>query len=385
MNLTILVDENIPAAEQYFGALGTVRRINGRQITPSQLKGVDALLVRSVTPVNKALLERSPVRFVGTATSGFDHIDRGYLERTGIGFAHAPGSNANSVIEYVLAAIAAVDDQLERLLAGGTVGIIGYGVIGRAMAARLDALGIGYCAYDPWLDEASISSPGSLAQVLDCDVITLHAQLTREQPWPSYHLLTEAELGRIRPDALLINASRGPVVDNSALLHLLGSGGGPTVVLDVWEGEPAINGALLGKVVLGTPHIAGYSLDGKMLATKMLSDELCRHFGLASPVATSAAAGLEPLRLPQGLSGARLIRYLLQQRYDIHQDDTRLRKALSGASPAQAAADFDLLRKHYPQRRELAAGIVTGCFSSPGNEALVRALGCTPRPVENDV
>ena len=180
MSLTILADENIPAAEHYFGALGQVRPVNGRKLNSSALADVDALLVRSVTTVNKDLLEGTPVRFVGTATSGFDHIDRSYLQDRGIGFAHASGSNANSVVEYVLAAIAASGDKLEQLLAGGTVGIIGYGVIGRAVAARLDALGIDYLACDPWLDPATISRRGSLEQVLACDAITLHAELTRQ-------------------------------------------------------------------------------------------------------------------------------------------------------------------------------------------------------------
>ncbi len=228
MSLTILADENIPAVEYYLGGIGRVKRVNGRTLQRAQLESVDVLLVRSVTRVDAALLDGCAVKFVGTATSGFDHIDREYLDERGIAFAYAPGSNANSVVEYVLAAIAAVGDKLEQLLAGGVVGIVGYGFIGKAMAARLAAMGIRHRIYDPWLDPDSIPHAADLDAVLDCDVVTLHPQLVRQQPWPSYHLLGVAQLQRLRPDALLINASRGSVVDNAALLEQLDSGQGPS-------------------------------------------------------------------------------------------------------------------------------------------------------------
>ena len=159
VSFTLLADENIPAVDTYFGAFASIRRVAGRTLDHSQLQGVDLLLVRSVTRVDEALLRGSAVKFVGTATSGFDHIDRDYLAQHNIGFAHAPGSNANSVVEYVLAAIAAVEDKLELLLAGGSIGIIGYGVIGKAVAARFDALGIRCRIYDPWLAQHTIPYP----------------------------------------------------------------------------------------------------------------------------------------------------------------------------------------------------------------------------------
>ncbi len=196
MTLRILADENIPAVEHYTGGLGAVTRFSGRSLRPEHLAGVDVLLVRSVTKVDAELLHNSGVRFVGTATSGVDHIDRDYLRQQGIGFQHAPGSNANSVVEYVLAAIAGVGDHLERVLAGAPVGVIGFGVIGRAVAARLHALDINYCVYDPWLDRAVIDHPAELAQVLDCAVVTLHAELTDRQA-----LAQQAPAGRPCPGA----------------------------------------------------------------------------------------------------------------------------------------------------------------------------------------
>jgi len=378
VSLSILADENIPAVEHYFGGGVAVRRVGGREMQRSHLQGVDVLLVRSVTQVNEALLHDTSVKFVGTATSGVDHIDQDYLHQQGIGFAHAPGSNANSVVEYVLAAIAAVADKLEQLLAGGTVGIVGYGVIGSAMAARLGALGIHYRVYDPWLDDEAISHPASLARVLGCDVITLHCELTHAQPWPSFHLLGEDELACVHPDGLLINASRGPVVDNRAMLALLKTGRGPATVFDVWEGEPQIQYALLDQVTLGSAHIAGYSLDGKLLATRMLSDAAALQLGLTLPDQGSPAGEPEALAVPDALVGAALMRHLLRTRYDIRRDDALLRSATLGVDIDQAAVNFDLLRKQYRERRELLGSTVHGDFQSQGDLELVRGLGCVP-------
>jgi len=382
VSLEILADENIPAVEHYFGAGAvtgaTVRRVAGRQLQCSHLEGVDVLLVRSVTQVNEALLHDTSVKFVGTATSGVDHIDQVYLLQQGIGFAHAPGANANSVVEYVLAAIAAVTDKLEQLLAGGTVGIVGYGMIGSAMAVRLRALGIDYWVYDPWLDKKAISNPASLIRVLGCDVVTLHCEMTRQPPWPSFHLLGEAELACLQPGGLLINASRGPVVHNQAMLALLETGRGPATVFDVWEGEPRILHALLDRVTLGSAHIAGYSLDGKLLATRMLCDAIALQVGLALPGQGNPAGEPEALAVPDSLVGAALMRHLLKARYDIGRDDALLRGATLGQDVAQAALGFDLLRKQHRERRELLGSTVHGDFKSQRDIELVQGLGCVP-------
>jgi erythronate-4-phosphate dehydrogenase len=342
----------------------------------TQLDGADILLVRSVTRVDETLLSGSTVKFVGTATSGFDHIDRDYLARNNIGFSHAPGSNANSVVEYVLAGIAAVGDKLEQLLAGGTVGIVGYGVIGKAVAARFAALGVQCRIVDPWLERSSIPDVAELDEILDCDIVSLHAELTTRQPWPSHHLLRLRELQRLRPDALLINASRGPVVDNSSLLTHLDAHPGRLTVLDVWEGEPNINAALLEQVTLGTAHIAGYSMDGKLLATRMLSEAVRQYFKLSRDASTRPAGVLSALRVQDGLSGANLIRHLIQSRYDILLDDSLLRQAVSaGHGTTVHGSRFDELRKTYRERRELAGTVVTG-LRSPDDLAIGRALGC---------
>lgn len=339
--------------EEYFGALGTVRRVEGRSLTAADLEHVDVLLVRSVTKVGQALLAGSPVRFVGTATSGFDHIDLNYLADNGIGFSHAPGSNANSVVEYVLAAIASTENKLEQLMAGSRLGIVGFGNIGSALARRCDALGIDYRVYDPWLEQSTVSNAASLEQVLACDVISLHPELGRTGAWPSYHLLGEDELAGLSPRALMINASRGGIVDNDALLRLRQRGLGPTSVLDVWEGEPAISAQLLRLVALGTAHIAGYSTDGKYRATKMLRDAAFVHLGLEAGGEELTVDLPTALEVPPALSGAALVRWALGTCYDILEDNALLRGVTLGPSTDEAAAGFDALRKNYRRRREL--------------------------------
>ena len=378
MTLTLLADENIPALEYCLGGGVRLRRAAGRAIGPELLHDVDILLVRSVTRVDEALLAGSVVRFVGSATSGIDHVDRDYLARRGITFAHAPGANANAVVEYVLAAIAAVDDALERLLDGGAVGIVGCGCVGRSLAQRLAALGIRHRVCDPWLDPRTVPAAATLEAVLDCEVISLHPELTWTEPWPSHHLIGPQALSRLRPGALLINTSRGPVVDNAALCGRLERDTAFRVVLDVWESEPFIDPALLERLALGTPHIAGYSRDGKLRATRMLARAVAERFRLPMPAAESPDGGAPVIRLDAPASRAGLIRRLLQSRYDIREDDRRLRQVVRTAGGKDIAAGFDRLRRTYPERRELAGARVIVRDGTSADRALVEALGCVP-------
>ena len=190
----------------------------------------------------------------------------------------------------------------------------------------------------------------------------------------------DAELRQLRPGSLLINASRGPVVDNSSLLTLLEGGRGPFTVLDVWEGEPDINFALLDQVILGTAHIAGYSLDGKILATRLLVEALAAQMALVPPHKASPVGETPALVLPDSLSGAGLVRHLLHSRYDISRDDAMLRGATLGKIVTSAGEGFDRLRKEYRERRELLGCTVRGEFQSQRDLALVRGLGCVPVP-----
>ncbi|MDX9873628.1 MAG: 4-phosphoerythronate dehydrogenase [Spongiibacteraceae bacterium] len=365
-SLTIVADENMPRVVELFSALGRVRTVAGRTMSAADVADADVLLVRSVTPVNSALLAGSPVRWVGTATIGVDHLDTEWLRTQGIGYANAPGCNAVSVVEYVLSVLAVLDGVLEPLLARqARVGIVGLGNVGGRLLQRLQTMGIEAVGYDPLLagtaDMPAAVRPAlvPLAEVLGCEVICLHTPLTRTGRWPTHHLIGERELGQLQPGSVLLNAGRGPVIDNQALLRTLERRSSALrVVLDVWEQEPAIAPLLLDRVAIGTPHIAGYSLDGKLRGTEMLLAACCTALGLPLSSPQSPATGVSAVELPDpGATGVQLIRDALLAVYDVREDDARLRAAVAGArgDRQQIGAAFDRLRKEYPVRRELSA------------------------------
>lgn len=356
--MNIVADRNIPGLEAYFGDLGDVMQLDGRAIDRASLADADVLLVRSVTRVDAQLLRDTPVRFVGSATSGHDHIARQELAQADIAFAHAHGSNAQSVVEYVLAALCHHRAALEQLLAGAPQGVIGYGRVGRRLVECLEALQIPCRVSDPWLPDEPMAQ-ASLEAVLDCPVISVHSELTREDPWPSYHLLGAQQLSALNPGTLLINASRGPVIDNAALRDRLALRSDIDVVLDVWEGEPAIDLSLMALCSLGTPHIAGYSVDAKLAATAMLRQALGKHLGRNLPVPAHPASAPAPtIELEDGQSTAETLTRLLRARYLIEKDDRRLRDRLAQGADSERGQIFDQLRRDYPARREVAGATV---------------------------
>ncbi len=349
--LTIVADENMPRVREWFAPLGEVRVLPGRTLSAADVRDADVLLVRSVTRVDRALLDGSRVQFVGTATIGTDHLDLDWLRAAGIAVASAPGCNAESVVEYILSALAVTGDLLESLLGRRRhVGIVGLGNVGGRLACRLSALGIDVIGCDP-LVAGSVVPSRSLDEVLAADVVCLHTPLTRGGDHPTWHLLDAARIAALRPGTLLLNAGRGGVIDTAALLQRLRRSADLDVVLDVWEGEPAISVDLLERVRLGTPHIAGYSLDGKLAGTRRVLEACCRHFGLPLPELDDAGAPPR-LLLDAALDEVALLRSAVLQACDIRTDDARMRAALRDDA---GGAAFDALRRHYPVRRELAA------------------------------
>jgi len=353
--MKIIADENIPCVREAFASLGEVTLLPGRGMRPEQVRDADLLLVRSVTRVDRELLAGSRVRFVGSATIGFDHVDRDYLQAQGIGFSTAPGSNATSAAEYVVSALMVLAERRGFDPAGKTVGIIGCGNVGSRVRRKLEALGMRCLVNDPPLQaQGGHGDFVDLERVLEADVITVHVPLTRSGPHPTLHLVDAAFLARLGPGAVFINTARGAVTDNAALDSLLAARTDLAVVLDVWEGEPAINAGLLEKVDLGTPHIAGYSLDGKLRGTEMIYRAACAFLDV--PVQWSAAAALPPapaLELDGGAALLETVRDAVLQCYDVRADDARLRHMLT-LPVAERAACFDRLRKEYPVRREFA-------------------------------
>ncbi len=370
--LHVLADANIPLAAAAFGGSGEVRLLPGEAITSDELREIDVLLVRSVTAIDEALLKGSPVKFVGTATAGTDHIDEDFLRQAGIEFTSAAGSNTTSVVEYTLAALLSTAAAFGTGLRGLTLGVVGCGRIGGELARRVEALGMEVLRCDPPLHEMHPKSPLYVPQeevLARSDIITLHTPLTSadESPHPTFHLIGPAELELMKPDAVLINTARGGVVDNAALKTALQSATISGTVLDVWEDEPGIDVELADLTHIATPHIAGYSFDGKVEGTRMLAEALRewlqRQGGGALP-AWDVEAALRPLQgesltlhaLPvendlDVLDEARWLNVLVRQAYNLRADDTRFRRNVLGAAPPGRAAAFRELRRTYPVRR----------------------------------
>jgi erythronate-4-phosphate dehydrogenase len=376
--MKIIADENIPCAAQAFASLGEVSLVPGRGMQPEQVRDADILLVRSVTAVGPALLEQSSVRFVGSATIGFDHVDRAYLQQRGIGFATAPGCNATSAAEYVVSALLVLAERNGFGLAGKSVGIIGCGNVGSRVRDRLSALDMRCVVNDPPLQaQGGHDDFVSLDEVLQADIITVHVPYTRDGACPTHHLVDDARLRKLQPGTLFINTSRGAVTDNRALDTVLAGRDDLSVVLDVWEGEPAINTSLLQRVGLGTPHIAGYSLDGKLRGTEMIYRSACDWFGQRGQWQAAdflPAGSVIECDEPGDAAVTAMLRAAVFSTYDIRADDARLRAMLALPS-AEQPAYFDRLRKEYPVRREFSTTSVLVDDANSECERVLRALG----------
>lgn len=351
--MKIIVDENIPYGEDAFGTLGDVKTVHGRKISREMLLDASALIVRSITRVDAALLDGTSVRFVGTCTIGEDHVDKKCLKERNIAFSSAPGCNANSVAEYIVAALLVLADRYRFRLEDKTLGIIGVGNVGAKVHQKAEALGMTCVLNDPPRAEATgdpIFRP--LDEILECDIITAHTPLNKSGKHPSWHLLDKEFFRWLKPDAIVINSSRGAVCDNFALEEVLRTGHIRAAVLDVWENEPEPNPVLLEMTGIATPHIAGYSFDGKVNGTRQVYEALCAYW--EKPVAWNPENVLPPADRPElavdpdapdGLSGA------VAAVYDLMQDDAQMRGLLETAPEARSAY-FDGLRKNYPVRRE---------------------------------
>lgn len=351
--MKIVVDENIPLVDEFFGGWGEVVKVPGRQMSSVDVNDADALIVRSVTEVNESLLTGSKVRFVGTCTIGVDHLDQAYLNDRGIVWTNAPGCNANSVVEYVYSALS----YLNINWLGLNVGIIGRGNVGGRLYSRLKAQGVNVVCYDPNLDASCVPDMVDLPTVLACDVVSLHTPLVKTGAYPSFHLLDTDKLLQLKRGAVLLNAGRGAVIDNQALLSVLKERPDLRVVLDVWEPEPDISLALLDRVELGTPHIAGYSYDGKLNGTEMVYQSFCKVFDITPHTSLKALASPltnNRLAISPDLDNWTNAQQLIKQVYDIAKDDRNLRNLAMQAQKGELSfgAGFDRLRKHYPVRRE---------------------------------
>lgn len=364
--MKIVVDENMPYAQTLFSQLGEVVALPGRAIRATDLIDADALMVRSVTQVSHALIDGATrLRFVGSATAGEDHLDFNALHAQGIHGTAAPGCNKVGVAEYVISALLVLAQQQGFKLTDRTVGIVGVGHVGHYLAERLAALGIKTLLCDPPRQEQE-----NLTEMVDIDtliaqsdVVTFHTPLTTTGAHPTYHLMNQARLDALASGSILINAARGPIVDNQALKARLARGD-IDAVLDVYEQEPEVDLALMDQLTFATPHIAGYGLEGKARGTTMVFNALCEHLGLPHRAHASELLPTAPIphvALAQPWQQSDLMA-LTQLVYDIRRDDSDFRRAMYAAGDDKLAqrTAFDQLRKNYWDRREYSAITVAG-------------------------
>ena len=280
--MKVIVDNKIPYIREALSKLADeVVYLPGKEFTPEVVKDADALITRTRTRCSRQLLEGSSVKFIGTATIGFDHIDTAYCQEAGIAWSNCPGCNAGGVEQYIHAVLLLLQRERGIDLKKSCLGIVGVGHVGSRVQQMAERLGMRVLVNDPpRADQGEKEFTDLKTLTAECDVITFHTPLIREGKYATYHLAHADFFNALKPNAVVINSSRGEVVETGAVLNALKEGKIADAIIDVWENEPNINLELLDKVFIGTPHIAGYSADGKINATRMVLEALCRHFHL---------------------------------------------------------------------------------------------------------
>lgn len=367
--LKITADDAIPFLRGVFEPFAQVTYLPGAAIAQSDLKDTDALIIRTRTKCNAKMLAGTGVRIIASATIGMDHVDTAECEKLGIRCVNAPGCNASSVAQYMVSVLAAESAETGKALAGRTLGIVGVGHVGKKVAAAAAALGMKVLLNDP--PRARAEGPAGfvgLDRILaESDYITMHTPLDRNYPDRTYHLADEEFFLKAVRKPFFINASRGPVTDRNALKSALITGRIRGAALDVWEDEPDIERELLDMVRIATPHIAGYSADGKAAGTAMAVRAVASFFGI------DALADFQPSGVPSPdpavltLPADHPVEAAVFASYDVRKDDAALRKD---------PGSFESLRKHYPVRREFPAYRIGNAEKiSPAARSVLRSLG----------
>ena len=357
--MIIAVDAAIPYWEEAFSNVGSTRPFSAGKLKPEDIRDADILAVRSVTSVNASLLEGSSIQFVAAASAGIDHIDQNYLKARGIRFIHAAGCNADSVSEYIVTALYTVASRRKWELKGKSLAVIGVGNVGSRVARKARALGMDVLLCDPPLrDSTGDPQYRPLDEVLAADILSFHVPLVFEGPYPTWHMVDRKTLDRLSPKQFLVNSSRGAVIDNRELKAALQESRLQGAILDVWEEEPRVDYSLLELLDIGTSHVAGSSLDGKIRATEMIREAICQLLGIHLPLDLAKAYPKTRLLHPsQEAKGQDGVLSVLLQAYDILKDDAALR-ALHDLAPEDAAMGFELLRTKYAFRPEFHHFIV---------------------------
>lgn len=349
--MKIIADENLAFTDYFFAEFGEIQHKAGRTLTHKDVQDAEALLVRSVTQVNESLIHNTSLKFVGSATIGTDHLDIDALQKNQIAWSNAAGCNAQAVAEYVITALLHIRPTLIDAENKFTLGIVGLGNVGTRLAYMANLLGWNVLGYDPFVQRSEIDQVEFDQLLNQADAISIHVPLTSHGDYPTRHLFNQQAFAKLKSDTILINSARGAVVEESALIDDIEKNQ-RAVVLDVFEHEPVISEHLLSLVRLVTPHIAGYSLEGKARGTQMIYDAFC------SVMHHQADKRFES-QLPRCdlYFKDRDLKVVLKEKlseiYDIARDDQNLRACLQDGKVDQKA--FDQLRKTYPLRREWAA------------------------------
>lgn len=357
--MKIVCAETVLLGHEAFRSSGETLVIPDREIAREHLLDVDALVVRSKTKVTGDLLSGTPVQFVGTATAGTDHMDLACLEAEGRYWCAAPGCNANSVSEYLVAALLALGGRHAFELAGKTMGVVGCGHVGSRVVNKAEALGMTVLRNDPPLASVS-AAPDYLpleSLLAESDIISLHVPHVNHGPWPTVHLADSLFFEQLRPGAVFINTARGSVCDYDALLDAKRGGTVSHMIVDVWSPEPAFRIDVLEVTDLASPHIAGHSFEGKLNGTLACYQELCDFFGLPRSWDVAASLPAPPCRSieldVQGMGDETALHEIVRQVYDIETDDALIRRA-AARSEIDRSRKFDALRKDYRTRREFS-------------------------------
>jgi erythronate-4-phosphate dehydrogenase len=363
--MKIIADENIIFVTEAFSALGDVYLYSGREITNALLKDADVLLVRSVTEVNANLLEGTNVKFVGTATIGTDHVDTAYLAEKRICFTDARGCNSDAVAEYVFTALLNISNEQNFSFKEKSIGVVGVGNIGSRIVRLAGALGMKVLQNDPPLKRKTGNKQFlELKELMNVDIITFHVPLNMKGEDRTYHLFDYEKINSLKNGAVIINASRGPVIENGSLEELIGKKKF-TAVLDVWENEPEINMKLLEKIRFGSPHIAGYSYEGKINGTVILYNALCDFLNKKTTwVPLLHAAENSLISINGNSTPEKELFNTFEHVYNISKDDKNIRGILKADNPGKY---FDNLRKKYNLRREFPNYVID---INPYNKAL---------------
>ncbi len=382
--MKIVCAETVLLGREAFSTAGKTLIIPDREISRDHLFDADALIIRSKTQITRELLKGTPVKFIGTATAGTDHIDTAWLESKGIYSCAAPGCNANSVSEYLVATLLVLGHRHGFNLEGKTIGVIGCGNVGSRVVKKCHALGMNVLRNDPPLAAVSTDPDFQPLENLlaEADIVTLHVPLVKEGPWPTARMADYRFFEQLKPGALFINAARGSVCDYDALLDAKAAGAISRMVLDVWSPEPSFRTDVLKMADLASPHIAGHSYEGKLNGTVACYNELCNFFEISKEwnIATALPAPEVPtLEIDcAGRDDEEVLLEIIQQVYDIEADDILIREA-AVRDEIDRARNFDTLRKNYRVRREFSNTVVDIKNASESLRHKVKAMGFVMR------